>query len=179
MENLYNPLRRLTLRRHNSRDAFRRRHEIEVRKSRKFHGDRRLQAVKRRNENAPKPLPQRRRRALSIPLPPRRFGASKQISNDQSRASFFRLPWEIRQQIYIEVLGQKNPQDLLHIVMLPKRLAAMRCLHQEDNNLDWRHGCWGKPGIDETWQGPSDNRYLKHLDLLPLLKSCRRMYIPF
>jgi hypothetical protein len=131
------------------------------------------------NENQREPLPTVRPRPLTPPLQ----GDSQQQTKDQSQSIFFKLPYEIRFQIYELVLGAKQGSNIgkvLHI--LPRhyfddsrRLSHVRCYHKDlrpgtiERN-GWQHDCW------LPWRPPHHN--CERLQtVLALSKTCRRMYV--
>ncbi|PSS18375.1 hypothetical protein M430DRAFT_58556 [Amorphotheca resinae ATCC 22711] len=140
-------------------------------------------APKWRPTNVPSLLPRKRPRALTCPLPAKTdkswnpFKKSVlQQTCDQSQSGLARLPGEIRQLIWTEVLGR----HLLHIVYAPQRLLAIDCAEEVDDELETRHHlCWGVT----TAKAPSGSYLYPHSDhpakpanLLPLLQTCRRIY---
>ncbi|KAL5356473.1 hypothetical protein BJX96DRAFT_142862 [Aspergillus floccosus] len=146
------------------------------------------QIQKQRVTFAPQPLPRRRPRALSCPLPlsPKsrlpwnlfHKSAPQQRTSDQSQSALARLPWEIRHQIWSYVLGGR----LLHIVRGHKTLLVIECLEDFGPDLETRqHGCWGwSCGPPFDWLGfymqPQDGHPARPANLLPLLQTCRVIY---
>jgi hypothetical protein len=149
--------------------------------------------AKERKSKAPKPLPKRRPRSLTAPLvqeisdrTPSRglWNLSKkpiaQHTSDQSLSNLLsRLPKEVRQLIWKEVLGG----HWLHIVRAPKRLVAIKCCEVPERGADTRHhSCWGMT-INERRLYPAPGFYMGSMagseavtaNLLPLLKTCRQM----
>lgn len=138
---------------------------------------------KDRIKYAPRRLPERRPRALSCPPPAtsnqlrNRFKKPQQTFN-QDQSLFSRLPPKIRRLIWVKVLGG----HLLHIARVTKRLLAVDCVGDFGPDLYTRHhGCWSvtpmhinnpTPGCFYG-SGPRD----KQESLLPLLQTCRRIYI--
>jgi hypothetical protein len=111
--------------------------------------------------------PKARRRGLTLPLLPDEcaknldpkpsrwrgllstLGASRrntgkqvvQTTFDQHHSSLSKLPLELRQMIWKEVLGS----GIMHITHLENRLGHARCTDETGNN--WvmsRHDCWGR-----------------------------------
>lgn len=160
-----------------------------------------------REEYAPTPLPATRPRALTAPLvspslvqPPdngqrkRKWGLfwkkidrplQPQTTCDQRQCLLLsRLPPEIRLAIWKEVLGGLR----VHVVQArEKRLLGIRCNeHEEDleNKCPGAHECWGMStaaslGYDFREVGfymyPTEP--VCYANLLPLLKTCRLMYV--
>lgn len=137
--------------------------------------DKLLQEAKEAHRtNAPQRLPQVRPRALSCPLP-----LDQRLDQRQS-ALIAHLPSEIRQLIWIEVLGG----HLLHIVRAPKRLLAIECIENFGPELNTgEHICWGCTDgrqylrtIPGFYIGPQMQHRAKAANLLPLLQVCRIVY---
>jgi len=135
---------------------------------------------KERKKNAPRKLPRRRPRALSYPLPPK---PSKSLSifidllkrpthqgtYNQSQSLFARLPYEIREIIWFEFLGER----ILHIARTRGKLVAIACTNQEFRN----HLCWGF--IEGTAPGcclSSIRPHHRQVDYVSLLRTCRLIY---
>ena len=121
----------------------------------------------RHARQAPQSLPYPRPRALTLLenpalLPP--------IGAQTNSNLLLRLPYEVRRQIYVEVLGD----HLLHIVRMHGRLAHVKCMvpHAGGTNTR-RHECWGYMDKDLIYRRgrPSDE------GLLGLLKTCRQAYV--
>lgn len=137
---------------------------------------------KERKTNAPQPLPLQRPRALTstcgFPIE-----SKQQVrTSDQSQSLLFgRLAKEIRQQIWTEVLGG----HLLHIARAPKRLLAIECSEVRNSKPTvGRHGCWGIPSRPRElgytpgfYHSPMYQHPAKPANLLPLLQTCRRVYL--
>lgn len=115
-----------------------------------------------------------------VPLPPREHRLSftdgkepgttdlRMLTSDQAQSLFFSLPKELRLQIYEYILSGK----LLHLgfedydIMRASYLRRYPCLSGSDAS-DWVHdSCWSRSAISEE-------------KLLPLLQSCRLVYVPF
>lgn len=143
----------------------------------------------KRQRSAPRPA-LRRKRALTLPLPENSSGVLSekptQRTYDQKQSRLFKLPLELREQIYREVLS--GPP--IHIIRKQKKLGHLRCkaIRPEDcpvkyefgGRADSRQTCWGltdNVGVwcgRSTWHEPTDG------GILPLLRSCRRMHVcPF
>ena len=144
-----------------------------------------------RQTNAPRPLPGERWRALTLPLlaQPKnsildwmRFRTSiKQQTYDQPQSTLITgLPAEVRQIIWVKVLGER----LLHIVRAPKRLLAIECVEDSVPNLETLyHGCWGSTTHDWInvkgpgfYTNPHREGWGTPANLLPLLRTCRVTY---
>lgn len=124
------------------------------------------QAWKMRQKNLPRPLPARRRDLSSD-----REGRPSGVEN--SRSPLLRLPLELRQQIFTEVLGG----DTLHLIQLPKRLGHIRCTYQSENG-QWDHArnCF-PPGLIQTYHRYDMNQPPESTDTcIALLKVCRQIY---
>jgi hypothetical protein len=131
-----------------------------------------------RKINAPKRLPRKRPRALTNPLPDDRnrswirhlFKNSQHASEQSESLLFTRLPPEIRDLIWTEVLGG----HLLHLVHVFKRLRAVNCTETFGPDLETRrHGCWGLTNEVMNKAGfylrPQLGHTAKPINLLPLL----------
>lgn len=127
-----------------------------------------------------RPLPRDRKRALTLPLPEssspwyRKDSTRHQKTFDQSQSSFFRLPLELREIIYRQVIVPSNGSDL-HVGIMAHRLCGIPCNEMESSLSGWRHNCWE----------PTDRigRSVKHFKpphsrprgFFGLLQSCRKM----
>ncbi|KAI9800270.1 MAG: hypothetical protein M1833_003384 [Piccolia ochrophora] len=131
--------------------------------------------AKQQRAHAPPPLPSRRKRALTPPLPPQsRIAAlvrTHQKTIHQSHSPFFsELPHDVRRLIYQEVLVPGS--NLVHIVKLHKKLGHVRCR--------WRgkgtgpHDCWGTSTSDGLYRGTLTSTAADG-GLLPLLMTCRQV----
>ncbi len=112
---------------------------------------------------APQPLPSFRPRGLTL----LESSASTPIGAQVKLSLLFRLPYEVRRQIYEEVLGG----HLLHIVRMCGRLAHVKCMVPGAVGTNTRrHDCWGYMDKDLIYRRgrPSDG------GLLGLLKTCRQ-----
>lgn len=131
-------------------------------------------------------LPRKRPRALTCPLPAqsrRSWNPFKQIVqqtfHQTQSALFTQLPSEIRLQIWSEVLGG----HLLHVVRAPKTLLAIPCGEDFGPGLATRkHRCWESDiiSIEPTpgfYHGPRNPDIAKPGNLLPLLRTCRKVYM--
>ena len=114
--------------------------------------------------HAPQPLPQHRSSVLSLLELP-----DYVPDNLQSRSDLLcRLPYEVRRQIYEEVLGGY----LLHVVRMQGRLAHVKCWVPQAHGTNTRsHDCWGYMDKEMIYlRGrPSDG------GLLGLLMTCRKV----
>jgi hypothetical protein len=147
---------------------------------------------KEREASAPKPLPRKRPRALTCPLPAKPASSRSRLSNpfkifsrqqrtfDQSQSPLVaRLPLEIRQLIWTEVLGGR----FLHIVYAHKTLMAIECVEDFGPELETvQHGCWGKSVVgiggfsSGVYHWPLRDHPAKPTNLLPLIQTCRIIY---
>jgi len=69
-------------------------------------------------QNAPVPLPQKRPRALTLPLLMdrwMRFLWKKQITRNQLQSPFFKLPLEVRQLVYEYVFSIADPDVIISV----------------------------------------------------------------
>jgi hypothetical protein len=138
----------------------------------------------------PKPLPKRRRRRLTSTLDPRaqlRKTVTRpsrpwqkingDFMNDQSYSIFFRLSLELRRAVYQQVFSGQ----VMHIlVLLPVgKMGPVKCVRNHTDNVELAHKCWGRAAgqnysirdLDDTGVG----RVAPGQELLPLLKTCRRV----
>jgi hypothetical protein len=119
---------------------------------------------------APVPLPQKRPRALTLPLPPDMgigFVRKIQITHEQKQSPFFHLPLEMRRLIYAEIFCDGNSDFIIHILLREKRFGHICGEGQE----------WAKNrrrlGISELC-----SNHNAHGDgFLALLRTCRVMYV--
>ena len=129
------------------------------------------------DKRPPIPLPRCRYRSLTLPLVLDNSGHSHKYVHDQCQSALFcKLPPEIRERIYQEVLA--DPDRVIHITLLHERMGHVRCWGESDElQLNWQHPCWGQEhesGVHNKWgefERPQQN-------LLALLRSCHRMYVP-
>ena len=131
------------------------------------------------------PLPQVRKRAVTIPLPAAPPGRQIQRTSDQAQSFFFsKLPFELRQQIYREVLNLKEEKEIVHISSVKERLYHVRCKQSEahrPNLVGWQHECWALYAVaaeDCACQQAGNSNWAEHPSqnekLLAFLKTCRR-----
>ena len=127
-------------------------------------GSSRETPAERRAHQAPQPLPRERPRVLTILESP----VFIPIDGQTQSTLLYQLPYEVRRQIYEEVLGG----HLLHIVRMMGRLAHVNCKHPSAMGTNTRrHECWGYMNKDMVYlRGrPRDG------GLLSLLKTCRQV----
>ena len=151
--------------------------------------------AKKRKKLAPSPLPDPRPRALTIPLAEETSQKAawwnqsslkrtwftlkrrSQANLDQSSSLLIsKLPWEIRQQIFKEVVGG----HWLHVVRTLHKLLAIKCVEEPGEDQDTsEHACWGMDYKDtlfptpDFYRGPSPASTAAPANLLPLLLTCR------
>lgn len=94
--------------------------------------------------HAPAPLPRKRKRALTNPLPAidvhqdikYSIRRARQRTDEQRECLFLqRLPVELRTQVYEEVLAGGGTQRLVHILRKRGRLGHWRCRIQEGGEV--------------------------------------------
>lgn len=131
---------------------------------------------------APRPLPAVRKRALTLPLsqPQSHFSGyfweRRQETADQLQSSLFgRFPLEVRELVYKHYLAP--PQRCVHVFRRPdRRLAHYFCTggHESHSHMPLRK--WGYDQITCTraWRKDDKRLPLASSTLLPLLKTCRR-----
>ena len=139
--------------------------------------------IRERRRNEPRSLP-RRRRSISNP-PPLVRGWFSNSGNpgpvqpqEKSQSPLLLLPAEIREAIFIEVVGRK----LVHLVQLPRRLGHFCCYPRssfEDEKYHRTRSCivlgkrktyWaGEPLVEEEDARSDDGG-------LGFLRSCRQVY---
>ena len=104
-----------------------------------------------------------RARALTLPLPDACTDGKSQWTSNQAKSFFFgKVPFELREQIYRELLCQKDEEDVLHIESSVEKLYHVRCTEKNinaDNRVGWQHKCW-------HWH--------RKEKLLAFLQTCRR-----
>jgi hypothetical protein len=141
------------------------------------------QRIRERKRNEPRSLP-RRRRSISNP-PPLDRGWFSQSRNqepvqpqEKTQSPLLLLPAEIREAIFVEVVGRK----LIHLVQLPKRLGHLCCYpgsSAEDGKWHRTRQCiapkrrktyWAGEALVEESDARSDDGGLG------LLRSCRQIY---
>ncbi|KAK3178546.1 hypothetical protein OEA41_000683 [Lepraria neglecta] len=146
-------------------------------------------------KNAPRPLPETRKRALTAPLPlTEEVSCSGEISNpknwlskvqskvdgmqrtfDQSKSSLFsKLPPEVRRLIYTEVFVGNLP--IVHIVRKYRRLGHLHCINKCTTRLiRLEDSCWGISDLTGDWI-PGPTKAKTDGGMIPLLLACRRIY---
>jgi hypothetical protein len=123
---------------------------------------------KKHAKMTPVPLPRKRPRALTLPLPPNgrvAFLRKKQITHEQLQSPFFHLPPEIKQTIYEMVFYAGNPGCIISILPRRKRLE-----HICGRALDWTEEWRGNRG-PTTCANHTNDRFLA------LLRTCRVMLV--
>ena len=146
-------------------------------------------ARRARGEPAMDPLPRKRKRALTNPLPPldsiegmsSSIRRSRQRTDDQSTSSFLsRLPFEIRQIIYEQVLAGGDG-SVVHILRKQGRLGHWRCRMQDGLEICDSKGRRCVEGWlsykTKVWHLDKTGRLDLITDdgLVPLLRTCRVM----
>lgn len=136
---------------------------------------------RRPRKEDPIPLPPRKR-ALTLPLPPwvpdSESSQTEQRSEDQLQSSFFTvLPPEIRNMIYQYALC-----NFTHIPVLQQRdlVGHYVChwTHRPDSELfETLNGLGGNLTHDIPWNPAKWQDRIDTTDLLPLLRTCRRVYV--
>lgn len=130
-----------------------------------------------RKHNAPKPLPNKRPRSLTLHYPTATQPTSSLLS---------KLPSEIRSIIWQYCMSDQH----MHVVRCPKRLASRTCHYDPAANPERcpHHSCWGqtKSGAITSWR--SESRSVPTLQPFPLrrgdslhtpfalLMTCRAVY---
>jgi hypothetical protein len=140
--------------------------------------------------DAPVPLPRNRKRALTNPLPALEsinsmsysIRRSRQRTDDQAMSSFLtKLPFEIRQIIYEEVLADGGDGSVVHILRKHGRLGHWRCRIQDGLELCDSKGRRCVEGWlsykAKVWHADKAGRLDLITDdgLVPLLRTCRLM----
>lgn len=145
------------------------------------------------SNDVPVPLPKRRKRTLTGPLPPietsttlsESIRRSRQTTDSQAGCLLLTmLPYEIRQDIYDEILLGGKDAKLIHMLRKHGRLGHWRCrvLHGGVEECDSKN----KARCMEGWLSYKARKWnmdklgmleLKTDDgMVPLLTSCRIMY---
>lgn len=125
------------------------------------------------------PLPSPRPRRLTLPLRPWRMGdiSIRQKTQGQAQSMLFsKLPVEIRMLIYD--LALSGDGRTIHIVRRRRdHLSHVRCTNQDGRCKGYECFRWWTPS--SLHRSGSDNGTINktHGGLLPLLSSCRRMYV--
>jgi hypothetical protein len=149
-------------------------------------------ARRARGEPALHPLPRRRKRALTDPLPPveptqsmaYNIRRSRQRTDSQAMSSFLtKLPFELRHMIYEQVLagGGYDGCNVVHILRKQGRLGHWRCRMQHGLELCDAKGRRCVEGWlsykTKVWHLDRSGRLDLITDdgLLPLLQTCRFM----
>lgn len=117
-------------------------------------------------KNATPPAVKQRKRTLSIS----EHLKKNQKVKDQSRSALWKLPTELRHQIYQEVIGRRQP---IHVALIDGALRSYRC--QRLPRDSGHTGCWYGPHIPTgrplPWHKP------REIGFLGLLQSCRTMCV--
>lgn len=134
-----------------------------------------LRQFKLRQAMAPKPLPRRRKRTLTLPLqPPSGLLArlkTPQQTYGQAKCPLFKLPAELRLKIWEDVLGGK----VVHVGCKHNRLQHTVCRECDVDDIMCGPAVtcfplYPYPGTTYTaWAAPQQH------GILPLAKTCRRM----
>ena len=147
-------------------------------------------ARRARGEPALHPLPRKRKRALTDPLPPLEPGQSMAYSIRRSRQRIdtqdaspllTKLPFEIRQMIYEQVLAGGDGCEVVHVLRKQGRLGHWRCRMQHGLELCDAKGRRCVEGWlsykTKVWHLDRSGRLDLITDdgLVPLLRTCRFM----
>ncbi|KAF2203696.1 hypothetical protein GQ43DRAFT_438617 [Delitschia confertaspora ATCC 74209] len=134
----------------------------------------------RRQKMAPRPLVLHRQRALSIPLPDTECMNEGRKTLDQSQSRLMRLPLELREMIYRNVLGDNT----LHMILKEQKLGHLRC--KASNALECplryngrtlgRESCWGPVDSANIWAPKSGINEPTDGNIIPFLRTCRQVY---
>ena len=133
-------------------------------------------ALKRIESNEPTPLPKIRPRTLTLTTlhqsdEDTAYYSSQAVGEVVQRAipPFFKLPLEVRQMIYTEVLGGET----LHILRQHKRLGFLRCRALRPDDCPKR-SCLGGDGV---WTRGLSGKVQMDGGVLSLPLVSRRMYV--
>ncbi|KAI9932452.1 hypothetical protein ASPWEDRAFT_63515 [Aspergillus wentii DTO 134E9] len=135
---------------------------------------------------APKPLPKKRPRALSVPREDdRQFSVWNVLKQprktlDQSQSRLLSLPYEIRVMIWREAIGGL----LLHLMRAPHKVASFRCSDEEEGKEYIQSGhfhCMSYYQLRASyfsywWEERNTDAKVNHANLLPLLQTCQFIY---
>ena len=132
-------------------------------------------ALKRIETNEPTPLPRIRPRTLTFEEPHRCNESACRSSQAVGEAQrsippFFRLPLEVRQMIYTEVLGGQT----LHIVRKRNRLGFLRCRAPRREACP-NYSCLGSVDGDGMWTRGFSGKEKTDGGLLDLALVSRRV----
>ncbi|KAJ9641995.1 hypothetical protein H2201_004530 [Coniosporium apollinis] len=133
----------------------------------------------KRQRSAPRPA-LRRKRALTLPLPEHSSGVLSekptQRTYDQQQSRLFKLPLELREQIYREVLS--GPP--IHIIRKQKKLGHLRCKairpedcpvkYSESINILYTHNTFSLNDLDSL-------RYLSSTLIPPRLALIKTLHL--
>ncbi|PMD25984.1 hypothetical protein NA56DRAFT_685803 [Hyaloscypha hepaticicola] len=120
--------------------------------------------------HAPAPLPRKRKRALTNPLPAidvhrdikYSIRRARQRTDEQRECLFLqRLPIELRTQVYEEVLAGGGTRRLVHILRKRGRLGHWRCRIQEGGEV-----CGDQHKGEEVDGADGNNRYSEAVEVL-------------
>ena len=132
------------------------------------------------SSSKPKPLPPRRSRRLTLPLDESRcklpmIAKKKQRIYSQSQSLFFsRLPIEIRELIYHEVIVGGTPNFRILRKKYHPRLGHIRYTQQPDKVI-FDDTQWGHTGAHRS-RCKCCLKWMTYGGLLALLLTCRRLY---
>jgi len=142
-------------------------------------------------KDAPVPLPLRRKRTLTNPLPAldtitglsNKVRRSRQRTSEQPMCRFLtKLPYELRLMIYREVLVGSGKGNVVHILRKHQRLGHWRCRLQQDGlelcDSDGQRCVEGWLSYKaKVWRVDKAGRLDLITDdgLLPFLRTCRAM----
>ncbi|KAL2867825.1 uncharacterized protein BJX67DRAFT_77778 [Aspergillus lucknowensis] len=133
-----------------------------------FHPVEFVKMLRLRGGSPPKSLP-RSRRSLSLSSEQPRASKKPPRTFTQLQSSFFKLPAELRQLVYREILASPVP---IHVRRTHRRLCSMPC-----KGAHHSHGNCGQPlSEDGTVTRRLPGEAPRQDKRLPLLRSCRRVY---
>ena len=123
-----------------------------------------------RAEHLPAPLPV---------APPTGLSFSDNIDRSyyQEHSPLFKLPFELREKIYLDTLGH----NCIHVTCTRKRLAHIRCPYRAvvKRMSTLGHDCWGYTAEEGLiFLRAASGKHSKHGSLMGIVRSCRRAYVP-
>ena len=124
-----------------------------------------------RQPYAPPPLPAKRKRTLTLPLPPSNPSSRsqrRQWTSEQAHCPFFQiLPYDIRRIVYEHILANET----FHIIRLRRKLRLVGCAKEQRSDTT----CWGMSSVDGTLIKDLEKK-LSGRPLLYMLRTCRLVY---
>ena len=128
------------------------------------------QRQKELERNATPPKVEQRKRALSVSG---NLSKDQRVKN-QNQSLLWKLPTELRLQIYQAVIGHRQR---IHVAYVKGQVVSYRC--QRTSNLPLHNQCWCHCRINPQGSAHLELRHMDNarMDVLDLLQTCRLMCV--